>query len=30
VGRGATRLLLKLAGLPSVRVEGRSGRFRVR
>jgi hypothetical protein len=30
VGRGATRLLLKLAGLPSVRVDGRSGRFRVR
>ena len=30
VGRGATRLLLKLAGLPSVRVEGRSGRFTVR
>jgi hypothetical protein len=30
VGRGATRLLLKLAGLPSIRVEGRSGRFRVR
>jgi hypothetical protein len=30
VGRGATRLLLKLAGLPSVRVEGRSGRFEVR
>jgi hypothetical protein len=30
VGRGATRLLLKLAGLPSVRVEGRSSRFRVR
>lgn len=30
VGRGATRLLLKLAGLPSVRVEGRSARFRVR
>lgn len=30
VGRGATRLLLKLAGLPSVRVEGRSGPFRVR
>jgi hypothetical protein len=30
VGRGATRLLLKLAGLPSLRVEGRSGRFRVR
>lgn len=30
VGRGATRLILKLAGLPSVRVESRSGRFRVR
>lgn len=30
VGRGATRLLLKLAGLPSLRIEGRSGRFRVR
>lgn len=30
VGRGATRLLLKLAGLPSVRVEGRSGRFQIR
>jgi hypothetical protein len=29
VGRGATRLLLKLAGLPSLRVEGRSGKFRV-
>jgi hypothetical protein len=30
VGRGATRLLLKLAGLPSLQVEGRSSRFRVR
>ena len=30
VGRGATRILLKLAGLPSLRIEGRSGRFRVR
>jgi hypothetical protein len=30
VGRGATRLLLKLAGLPSLRIEGRSERFRVR
>lgn len=30
VGRGATKLLLKLAGLPSLRVEGKSGRFRVR
>ncbi len=30
VGRGATRLLLKLAGLPSVRVEGRSERFSVK
>lgn len=29
VGRGATRLLLKLAGLPSLRLEGRSERFRV-
>ncbi|MEO8295751.1 MAG: DUF4390 domain-containing protein [Gemmatimonadota bacterium] len=30
VGRGATRLLLKLAGLPSLRAEGRGERFRVR
>jgi hypothetical protein len=30
VGRGATRLLLKLAGLPSLRAEGRGPRFRVR
>lgn len=30
VGRGATKLLLKLAGLPSLRVEAKSARFRVR
>lgn len=30
VGRGATKLLLKLAGLPSLRIEGRSERFRVK
>ena len=30
VGRGATRILLKLAGLPSLRAEARSERFRVR
>jgi hypothetical protein len=30
LGRGATRLLLRLAGLPSLRVEGRSEAFRVR
>lgn len=30
LGRGATRILLKLAGLPSLRIEGRSVRFRVR
>lgn len=29
LGRGATRILLKLGGLPSLRVEGRSRRFRV-
>jgi hypothetical protein len=30
LGRGATRLLLRLAGLPSLRLEGRSEGFRVR
>jgi hypothetical protein len=30
LGRGATRLLLRLAGLPSLRVEARTERFRVR
>ena len=30
VGRGATRFLLRLAGLPSLRLEARSERFRVR
>jgi hypothetical protein len=30
LGRGATRLLLRLAGLPSLRVESRSEGFRVR
>jgi hypothetical protein len=30
LGRGATRLLLRLAGLPSLRVEARTDRFRVR
>lgn len=30
VSRGAKRLLLRLAGLPSVRLEGRSEHFRVR
>lgn len=30
VTRGAKRLLLRLAGLPSLRLEARSGRFRVR
>lgn len=30
LGRGATRVLLKLAGVPSLRIEGRSERFRVR
>lgn len=30
LGRGATRLLLRLAGLPSLRVESRSEAFRVR
>ena len=30
LGRGATRLLLKLGGLPNLRVEGRSGKFRIR
>jgi len=30
VGRGTTRFLLRLAGLPSLRLEARSPRFRVR
>jgi hypothetical protein len=30
LGRGATRVLLKLAGVPSLRFEGRSERFRVK
>ena len=30
LGRGATRFLLRLAGLPSLRLEARSGRFEVR
>jgi Domain of unknown function (DUF4390) len=30
LGRGATRLLLRLAGLPSLRLEGRTGGFDVR
>jgi Domain of unknown function (DUF4390) len=30
LGRGATRLLLRLAGLPSLRIETRTARFRVR
>jgi uncharacterized protein DUF4390 len=30
LGRGATRFLLRLAGLPSLRLEARSGRFAVR
>jgi hypothetical protein len=30
VGRGATRFLLRLAGLPSLRLESRSARFTVR
>ncbi|HEV8123651.1 MAG TPA: DUF4390 domain-containing protein [Gemmatimonadales bacterium] len=30
LGRGATRVLLKLAGVPSLRIEGRSERFRVK
>jgi hypothetical protein len=30
LGRGATRFLLKLAGLPSLRLEARSDRFSVR
>jgi uncharacterized protein DUF4390 len=30
LGRGATRLLLRLAGLPSLRIEARTERFRVR
>jgi Domain of unknown function (DUF4390) len=30
LGRGATRVLLKLAGVPSLRIEGRSGRFRIK
>lgn len=30
VGRGATRFLLRLAGLPSLRLEARTGRFRIR
>lgn len=30
LGRGATRLLLRLAGLPSLRLEGRTEGFRVR
>ena len=30
LGRGATRLLLRLAGLPSLRLEGRTESFRVR
>jgi hypothetical protein len=30
LGRGATRFLLRLAGLPSLRLEARTGRFSVR
>jgi hypothetical protein len=30
LGRGATRMLLRLAGLPSVRLEARTGAFQVR
>jgi hypothetical protein len=30
LGRGATRFLLRLAGLPSLRLEDRTGRFTVR
>jgi hypothetical protein len=30
LGRGATRFLLRLAGLPSLRLEARSQRFEVR
>ena len=30
IGRGATRFLLRLAGLPSLRLEARTGRFAVR
>ena len=30
LGRGARRLLLRLAGLPSLRLDGRSERFEVR
>jgi hypothetical protein len=30
LGRGATRFLLRLAGLPSLRLEARTGRFTVR
>jgi hypothetical protein len=30
LGRGATRFLLRLAGLPSLRLEARSERFSVR
>jgi len=30
LGRGATRLLLRLAGLPTLRLEARSGAFEVR
>lgn len=30
VGRGATRFLLRLAGLPSLRLEARTGRFSIR
>lgn len=30
LGRGATRILLRLAGLPSLRLEARTGRFQVR
>jgi hypothetical protein len=30
LGRGATRFLLRLAGLPSLRLEARTGRFNIR
>jgi hypothetical protein len=30
LGRGATRFLLRLAGLPSLRLEARTGRFSIR
>jgi hypothetical protein len=30
LGRGATRFLLRLAGLPSLRLEARTGRFAIR